>query len=235
MGRTLTIAQARAFYDRFGTRQDAQSFYEDRALDVLGDHGAFSTATSLFEFGCGTGRFAKRLLAQALAPEARYVGVDVSSTMVCLARERLRHWPDRAQVRLSDGSTKLEVADNSFERFVSTYVLDLLSEEDISCVLGEAARILTDDGLLCLVSLTHGDKPFSKLVSLAWKRVHALHPLLVGGCLPIRLLGFLPANRWRVRHREVVSAFGVSSEVVVAAPVATREKAENRASVEHGP
>src|SRR5918994_1279149 len=112
MGRTLTTAQARAFYDRFGARQDAQSFYEVRALDVFVDHGAFSTATSVFEFGCGTGQFAKRLIAQALPPEARYVGVDVSSTMVCLARERLQYWPDRAQVRLSDGSTKLEIADN---------------------------------------------------------------------------------------------------------------------------
>ena len=223
MGRVLTTAQARAFYDRLGARQDAQSFYEDRALQVLVDHGTFSTATSVFEFGCGTGRFAKRLLAQALAPEARYVGVDVSSTMVRLAREQLRHWPDRAQVRFSDGSTKLEVADNSFDRFVSTYVLDLLSEEDISCLLAEAARILTDDGLLCLASLTYGDKPLSKLVPWAWEQVHVLHPLLVGGCRPIRLLGFLPTNRWRVRHREVVSAFGVSSEVVIAARVATRE------------
>jgi ubiquinone/menaquinone biosynthesis C-methylase UbiE len=84
MGRTLTTAQAKAFYDRFGARQDAQSFYEDRAIDVLVVHGVFSTATSVFEFGCGTGRFAKRLLAQALPPEARYMGVDVSSAMVCL-------------------------------------------------------------------------------------------------------------------------------------------------------
>ncbi len=216
MERTFTAAQAKAFYDRFGAKQDAQGFYEDRALASLMAHAAFDTANSVFEFGCGTGRFAERLLTEALPPDARYVGVDISSTMVRIARERLRRWSDRVEVRLSDGSTKLPVPDGSFDRFVSNYVLDLLSKDDISTVLAEAARILSEDGLLCLVSLTYGQGPFSRLVSSAWKQVHAFRPQLVGGCRPIRLLDFLPAKRWRLTCREVVSTFGISSEVVVA-------------------
>lgn len=216
MERTLTVAQARAFYDRLGARQDDHGFYEDPALSTLRDRAAFHTATSVFEFGCGTGRFAERLLAEVLPPSACYVGVDISSTMVGLARKRLRRWPDRAEVRLSDGSPELLAPDGSFDRVVSTYVLDLLSKDDISTVLAEAARILSRDGRLCLVSLTHGQGPFSRLVSLAWKQLHALRPQLVGGCRPIRLLDLLPAARWRVVHREVVLAFGISSEVVVA-------------------
>lgn len=216
MERTFTVAQAKAFYDRLGVRQDNHGFYEDPALSTLRDRAAFHTATSVFEFGCGTGRFAELLLAEVLPPGSHYVGVDISSTMVEFARERLRRWPNRAEVRLSDGSPELFAADGSFDRVVSTYVLDLLSEDDISTVLAEAARILSRDGLLCLVSLTYGHGPFPGLVSLAWKKLHALHPQLVGGCRPIQLLDFLPAARWRVMYRDVISAFGISSEVVVA-------------------
>jgi hypothetical protein len=35
---TLTHAEARAFYDRFGAKQDAQAFYEGRAVrDLIRD------------------------------------------------------------------------------------------------------------------------------------------------------------------------------------------------------
>ena len=59
----LTRSQAQTFYDRFGRKQDAQAFYEDGALDDLIDHAAFEQVEKVFELGCGTGRFASRLLA----------------------------------------------------------------------------------------------------------------------------------------------------------------------------
>jgi len=33
--RTLSHQQAKAFYDRFGAKQDSQAFYEDRAVQEL--------------------------------------------------------------------------------------------------------------------------------------------------------------------------------------------------------
>ena len=33
--RTLSLDEARAFYDAFGARQDGQAFYEDAATSVL--------------------------------------------------------------------------------------------------------------------------------------------------------------------------------------------------------
>src|SRR5262245_12531739 len=149
--RTLTRAEARAFYDRFGARQDSQGFYEDAALDVLVQHGDFENAAAVFELGCGTGRFAARLLAAHLPPTARYRGVDLSPTMVTLARERLRPWTGRADVEPSDGSPPR--GDALWDRFVSTYVLDLLSPQDIAGTLAGASRLLRPGGLLCVVSL----------------------------------------------------------------------------------
>ncbi len=214
--RTLTVVEAKGFYDGFGARQDRQGFYEDRALAALVKHAGFESAKAVFEFGCGTGRFAESLMSGSLPDEAHYLGLDVSETMVGLARERLRRWPERAEVIVSDGSTKLPVLDGGFDRFVSSYVFDLLSEEDIRGVLAEAERVLSRNGRLCLVSLTYGEGLLPGLVSAAWKRVHRLRPRLVGGCRPVRLASYLPANRWRILHRETVVSFGISSEVLVA-------------------
>ena len=61
-GQVLKHSAARAFYDRFGKKQDCQSFYEDPALDELIAHASFEDARSVFEFGCGTGKFAARIL-----------------------------------------------------------------------------------------------------------------------------------------------------------------------------
>jgi ubiquinone/menaquinone biosynthesis C-methylase UbiE len=212
----LTRAQARAFYDRFGSKQDGQAFYEDAAVQDLLAHAEFAQATAVFEFGCGTGRFAETLLTHRLPAAARYVGCDVSTTMVDLARERLTRFAARADIRLTDGAPRIEAPDVTFDRFVSNYVLDLLAPEDIADVLSEAHRTLTAAGRLCVVSLTHGTTRASRLVSWVWARVHRLRPQLVGGCRPLALRDLLPTERWRILHHNVVVAYGIPSEVVVA-------------------
>src|SRR4051812_10077889 len=127
MQRTVTPAEAKAFYDRFGAKQDRQAFYEDPALARLSAHAAFGEARSLVEFGCGTGRFAARLLADSLPDDARYHGIDISPTMVRIARARLAAWSERATVQVSDGAIRLPVPSGSCDRVLCTYVLDLLS------------------------------------------------------------------------------------------------------------
>jgi ubiquinone/menaquinone biosynthesis C-methylase UbiE len=213
----FTVEQARAFYDRFGRKQDWQSFYEDPATRLLIEHGAFEQAHRVVEFGCGTGRFAERLLRDHLAADSSYLGIDVSRTMVGLARERLRPWANRVEIRLSDGSSALAEPDASADRFLSNYVFDLLGTGQIDEVLNQAHRALRPAGLLCVVSLTHGRGIFAGLVCAAWKRIHAFSPRMVGGCRPLELTKFVGA-RWRIDYLNAVSSFGVTSEVLIAAP-----------------
>jgi SAM-dependent methyltransferase len=215
--RVLTTDEARAFYDRFGERQDAQAFYEDPAVDVLIARADFPHARSVLEFGCGTGRLAARLLGTVLPEECRYVGLDVSATMVALARERVRPWASRADVVQSDGSIPPQ-CERPYDRFVSTFVLDLLSDDAIATVLADAHRLLVPDGRLCVVGLTHGQGPVTRLVSSAWALVHRLKPSLVGGCRPLAVHEILPTERWRIVAHETVSAWSITSEVLVAAP-----------------
>jgi len=214
--RTLSHDEARRFYDRFGARQDAQAFYERPALERLIAQLRLPEARALVELGSGTGRLAAELLGAQLSPECRYLGLDVSATMVRLARARVATFGARVEIRQTEGAPRIEAPAGSFDRFVSTYVLDLLPEQEIRILLGEARRVLAPGGLLGIASLTHGGRGLPGVASWLWERVHRLRPALVGGCRPIALEAYLRERDWKIQHRSVVSPYGIPSEVVVA-------------------
>ena len=218
---TLTRSQVQTFYNHFGKKQDTQAFYEDAALDTLIEHAAFDKAKAIFEFGCGTGRFAVRLLTSCLSPSATYTGVDLSETMVTIAQQRLSLHSVRASVTQSDGSIHYPLADHSVDRVISTYVFDLLPKTDIREAINEAHRVLTSEGKLCLVSLSYGINFSSRIVTAVWKNIFNLRASLVGGCRPINLLSYLDENNWSINYHKVISQYGVPSEILVASP---REK-----------
>ena len=227
--RTLSHRQAKAFYDRFGKKQDSQSFYEDIAIKALIRKCEFDRARAVFEFGCGTGRFAERLLERHLPSNARYVGVDISETMVALANNRLARFGLRAEVHLVRGSPQLDFETCAFDRFVSNYVFDLLEFEDMGTVLEEAWRILSDGGLLGLASLTHGFTFVSRAVESIWMLIYAIRPALLGGCRPIRLSELVTEPNWRILYDSKFSAYGVPSEVLVSKKMAIKD-GEQRAT-----
>jgi SAM-dependent methyltransferase len=213
----LSHQRVRAIYDRIGAKQDTQIFYENPAVRMLLRQGDFEHARRVFEFGCGTGRVAAEVL--ALAPGASYRGLDLSPRMVALARERLERFGPAAEVALSEGEPPADPP-ASCDRFLSTYVLDVLPEEEIRAVIAAAHRMLEPGGRLCVCSLTHGITPASRFVVGIWERVHARHPAWVGGCRPLEPAGFLAEGAWRVRFNRKISAWGVPSDVLVAERVA---------------
>jgi len=136
--------------------------------------------------------------------------------MVNLAKSRLRPFGGRAEVRQSDGAPHIDAADGTFDRFISTYVFDLLSDDEIRAMVKEARRVLKPDGLLGLVSLTNGPSSVSRLVSAMWRSMHRISPWLVGGCRPITIRSFIPNTQWHIDYENIVIRFGVPSEIVVA-------------------
>jgi len=213
--KVLDPAAAQAYYDRFGKKQDSQGFYEDPALDELVAHADFQDARRVFEFGCGTGKFAARLMGRHLPASASYCGSDISPVMVDLAKLRLEPYGDRAQVVLSDGAVRFPVPDRSVDRVVCTYVLDLLSKADIGQFFSEARRVLMPGGRVCIASLTRGVGIPSRIVSSLWMLVFRVNPALVGGCRPLDLDALVDPQAWQVLRRKVVAPFAVPSEVLV--------------------
>lgn len=217
----LSHEQAKRFYDRLGSRQDWQGFYENVAIEVLVRNAAFGAAGSVLEFGCGTGRFAESLMEKHLPAHARYVGVDLSDTMVGLTQKRLSRFGGRAEVRRSEGAPRLDFGEGTFDRFVSNYVLDLLSWEDIQVILQEAWRVLSPGGLLGLTSLTPGFTALSRAVTAVWRAIYSMRPMLVGGCRPIHLIELVDEEKWHIRFHDRFCRYGMPSEVLVAEKVVT--------------
>ncbi len=215
--RLLSKEDAKAFYDRFGAKQDTQAFYENPALERLFEHARFETAGHILEFGCGTGRLAEEILRDRAPVNACYTGCDISKTMVSLAGGRLSDFGERAQIRQTDGTVVLPAGDRTVDRVVSTYVLDLLAGEDITSFFAEAHRVLSNGGLLCLAGLTHGTTLPSKALCGVWRTLHRVSPRFVGGCRPVNLLDFLDDSAWTPVYHATVVTWGVPSQVLVAA------------------
>jgi AhpD family alkylhydroperoxidase len=128
-----------------------------------------------------------------VSPETPYVAVDSSPTMIRLAQARLARFGSRVKFQQTDGSLQFDAASGSYDRFVSTYVADLLSTSDIAALFCEAHRLLLPGGRLCLLSLTTWTGLLSRLVMSAWTSLHRLSPTIVGGCRPLELQALLEA------------------------------------------
>jgi hypothetical protein len=111
---------------------------------------------------------------------------------------------------------ELPGADGAFDHFLATYVFDLLTPNDATALLAEAARLLATGGLLTLVSLTHGTTPASRIIASVWSVIATRWPALVGGCRPIELRDLIKPPEWHIDYCDVVVSWGVPSEVVVA-------------------
>jgi len=162
---------------------------------------ALAPGQTIFEFGCGTGRLAPRLLG-TLPPDVTYIGVDISPVMINLATRRLAAWAQRATAVLVDGSLPLPAGEGCADRVLSTFVFDLLDADCAHAVLDDLRRILTLDGLICLASLTHGHRLLERAISGTWTRLWRMAPQLVGGCRPIDLSALL-GHDWQSRITHV--------------------------------
>jgi ubiquinone/menaquinone biosynthesis C-methylase UbiE len=214
----LSRAEIKQMYDEVGIWQDTQGFYERPAKADLIAHADFASAASVVEIGCGTGRFAVRLLDEHLPPEAHYHGLDLSITMVALSRQRLERFGARATVAPTEGTPPFDVEPNAADRVVVNYVFDLLPAADVRAMLDEAHRVLRPGGRLCIANLTRGRSGIGRLVSGGWARLFRLSPAFVGGCRPVELGEMLEGGDWSIRYQNVVRSWGVPSEVWVAAP-----------------
>ena len=216
---TLPPAEIKVIYDEVGRWQDTQGFYEQPAKADLVTHADFGAATSVLEVGGGTGRFAEQLLTEQLPADATYHSLELSTTMVALARQRLERFGARATVAPTDGTPPFDVEAGSVDRMVANYVFDLLAAEATRALLAEARRVMRPGGRLCIASLTRGRSLLGRLVSRGWRQLFRWSPSSVGGCRPVELAGVLRDEEWTLHHQNVVRAWGVPSEVLVAAPM----------------
>ena len=120
---------ARFLRERWPRNQEVKARFVDAALGL--EDGL------VVELGCGTGQIAAALLRRR--PRLRYVGADLSPSMLALARRRLRAFGER--VRLEEArATRLPVESQAAD---AAFGVDVLHHvEDPAAALAELRRAL---------------------------------------------------------------------------------------------
>lgn len=135
----FTPDDARRFYDRFGSRQDTQGFYENPALDDLVKYADFEHARSVLEFGCGTGSFACRLFETVVPADARYIG---------LGHQRDHDRTGDQEAGAVAGSYRGGQADGTLVRWSGTddSMVELARKNAVAIAAGHSFILFLDEG-----------------------------------------------------------------------------------------
>lgn len=112
-----------------------------RATAKLTKHLEMKGSMSVLEIGCGTGATLADL---TLVPDIKLTGVDISETMLNIAKERLLYCQKNKEVNLClikpDG--KLPFADHTFDAAYAESVLAIAETDILPVLLKEIYRVL---------------------------------------------------------------------------------------------
>jgi len=161
------LGQLDPFWAMTGTHKrgtwDVDAFMQtgDRQVEaVLQDIKRFGRPMrqdSVLDFGCGVGRLARAFQANF----NRYVGLDISESLITKARELNATLPN-ASFEVSIGDS-LNLADNRFDLVYSWAVLQHVPDRVVALrLLEELVRVLRQDGLL-IFSAMHYIAPLYRL------------------------------------------------------------------------
>ncbi len=127
--------RALALFTLIGYRTGA---YRRRALEALG----VRPGQTVLDLGCGTGKNIP-LLAAAVGPTGRVVGVDFSASMLDQARTRVERY-DLPNVELVKADAALFAFPDDLDRVLATFSLSMMPDPER--VIVRAAAALPPDG-----------------------------------------------------------------------------------------
>ena len=138
------------FYERVSNREALRGPMLERAENII-------------DVGAGTGYLLSRLV-KATGENQNIIAVDLSQQMLDNSESYLRkHDLMHRRIRFAQSDCrKLPWDDNTFDLYVSSYLFDLLPEDELKQALKEMERVLLPDGYAILVTMT------TELEDLPW-------------------------------------------------------------------
>ncbi|WP_342764362.1 methyltransferase domain-containing protein [Thermococcus sp. M36] len=207
-----TKAQAKRLYDRISRFYDFFAFpegrYRDRALELLD----IRRGETVLEIGFGTGRALVKM-AELVEDEGRVYGIDISSGMLEVSRERLKKAGllERAELYCGDAS-RLPYENEKFDAVFMSFTLELFDTPQIPEILAEIKRVLKPGGRLGVVSMSKED---GGLLVRTYEWLHGKFPQYLD-CRPIYLAEVVKNTGFVVVREEKGRIFGLPIEIVIA-------------------
>jgi ubiquinone/menaquinone biosynthesis C-methylase UbiE len=147
------VIDTRTFYDRISRAYDviadgSERACRDRGVELLDA----KPGERVLELGFGTGHVLVALAA-AVGSTGRVCGLDISSGMLTVARDRVAEAGLRNVVLTLGDARRLCFRDATFDAAFMSFTLELFDAEAITNVLGELRRVLRPGGRLGVVAM----------------------------------------------------------------------------------
>ena len=153
-------------YDLLSDRSEAPT--REAALRLL----AAAEGERVLEIGFGTGHCLVAL-ALGVGPTGKIRGIDLSDSMVELARKTLAHEGMLARVELGCGdASSLPYPDSSLDAVLMCFTLELFDTREIPKVLRECKRVLRPGGRIVVASMTKKEARGMVVRAFEWTHRH---------------------------------------------------------------
>ena len=205
--------ETRAFYDKISGVYDLLAEHSEGPVRQAGlDKLALAPGERVLEIGYGTGHCLVQL-AEAVGPEGKVFGIDLSEGMRARARERVEkeHLIDRVELSCGD-ATHLPYPDGSMDAVFMSFTLELFDTPEIPQVLAECKRVLRAGGRIGVVAITKEGKEGFAVEAYEWTHQH--FPNLLD-CRPIFVRRALEDAGFSIRDATITNMW-VPVEIVVA-------------------
>ena len=211
-GSVLRVLQSkdetRAFYDKISGVYDLLAEHSEGPVRQAGlDKLALAPGERVLEIGYGTGHCLVQL-AEAVGPEGKVFGIDLSEGMRARARERVEkeHLIDRVELSCGD-ATRLPYPDGSMDAVFMSFTLELFDTPEIPQVLAECKRVLRAGGRIGVVAITKEGKEGFAVEAYEWTHQH--FPNLLD-CRPIFVRRALEDAGFAIRNATISEHVGAS-------------------------
>lgn len=169
---------------------------------------------TIIDIGCGPGAALSRL-GRAVGPTGIVMGIDLSPAMCNRARDRLSRKGISHGGVVEASATCLPVATDSADACFISFLLDLLSAEQIADVLAEVNRILTTGGRVCVIALSASQ---STPMVRAYKGLRRRGLQSILDCRPIQTASIIRRSSYTIQSSDQIRVWGLPIDLIVATP-----------------
>jgi len=209
-----TKEEAKRSYDRISRYYDyLTGAFERKYAEMALERLSVPEGETVLEIGFGTGHCLKRI-AESVGPKGKAYGIDLSTGMMEISKERLEKAGLEDRVKLFCGdAANLPFDDSTFDAVFMSFTLELFDTPEIPKVLEQIKRVLKPEGRLVVVSMSkeNGESIFLRL----YEWIHNKWPKYVD-CRPIYVEQSLREAGYTVKSKEKVRLFRLPGEIVVA-------------------
>lgn len=186
--------------------------FEKRLRNLALERLGVTSGEAVLEIGFGTGHSLERI-ARAVGEKGRVCGVDLSTGMLEISRNRLVKAGLLKRVELHCGdAAHLPYPDGEFDAAFMSFTLELFDTPEIPVVLGEIKRVLKPGGRLGVVSLSREDG--TPLMLRVYEWLHQLMPQYID-CRPIHVEQALQDAGFRIALSENEGLWGLPAKIAV--------------------